>query len=133
MLDTNICIYLMKAQPPGVAARFAECFVGEVVISTVTLAELEFGVSCSLDRAAAKKNRAALDAFVHEVPALPFDAAAAGAYGPVRLATRQRKRDALDKLIAAHALSLRCTLVTNNPNDFAAYAGLKLENWVETP
>ena len=47
MLDTNICIYLMKHQPPEVATRFAQCFVGEVVVSAITLAELEYGVACS--------------------------------------------------------------------------------------
>jgi tRNA(fMet)-specific endonuclease VapC len=131
MLDTNICIYLMKAQPPEVAARLADCFVGEVVISAITLAELEFGVSCSVGPAAAQ-DRAALDAFLQDIPAMPFDAAAAAAYGPVRMATRERKRDALDKLIAAHALVLQCTLVTNNLADFSTYEGLRTENWVAT-
>lgn len=128
MLDTNICIYLMKHHPPEVAERFAQCFVGDVVVSSITQAELEYGVACSGTQR--QRNRAALDAFLHEVPAVPFDTAAARAYGPVRLATRERKRDALDKLIAAHALALGVTLVTNNPADFAAYPGLKLENWV---
>ena len=61
---------------------------------------------------------------------MPFDNAAAQTYGPVRLATRERKRDALDKMIAAHALALGATLVTNNLADFADYPDLKLENWV---
>jgi tRNA(fMet)-specific endonuclease VapC len=128
MLDTNICIYLMKHQPPEVAERFAQCFVGDVVISAVTLAELEYGVACSGSELV--RNRAALEAFVHEVPVVPLDAAVAKVYGPVRLATRDRKRDALDKLIAAHALTLGVTLVTNNLADFGDYPGLKLENWV---
>ena len=128
MLDTNICIYLMKRQPPEVEERFAQCFVGDVVISAITMAELEHGVVASgpLQR----RNRAALDAFVEEIPVAPFDAEAARAYGPARHATRERKRDALDKLIAAHALALGVTLVTNNEADFAAYPGLKIENWV---
>jgi tRNA(fMet)-specific endonuclease VapC len=129
MLDTNICIYLMKVQPPEVAARFAQCFVGEVVISAITLAELEFGVSSS-QGAAATRNRAALDALLQEIPALAWGAPAAAAYGPLRLATRERTRDALDKLIAAHAVAAGCTLVTNNLADFAVYPDLKLENWV---
>lgn len=128
MLDTNICIYLMKHQPPEVAARFAQCYVGDVVISAITLAELEYGVACSGDLQA--RNRKALDDFLQEVPAAPFDGAAAAAYGPTRLATRERQRDALDKLIASHALALGVTLVTNNLADFAAYPGLQLENWV---
>ena len=128
MLDTNICIYLMKHQPPEVAARFAEYFVGEVVISAITLAELEFGVTSS--NAAAEQNRQALDGFLEEIVVADFDRPAARAYGPVRLATRERKRDALDKLIAAHALALDAALVTNNEADFAAYPGLRVENWV---
>ena len=64
------------------------------------------------------------------MPVAPFDAAAAPVYGPVRMASRERRRDALDKLIAAHALALDVTLVTNNLADFASYPGLRIENWV---
>ena len=128
MLDTNICIYLMKHHPPEVVERFSQCYVGDVVISSITLAELEYGVACSGSQR--RRNRAALDAFLQEVPAAPFDAIAAQIYGPVRLATRDRKRDALDKLIAAHALALGATLVTNNMADFGDYPDLKLDNWV---
>lgn len=129
MLDTNICIYLMKHQPPEVAERFAQCFVGDVVISAITLAELEYGVSCS--GAAETQNRLALDSLLQDIVALPFESQAAKAYGPVRQATRERKRDALDKLIAAHAIALDATLVTNNEADFAGYPGLRVENWVQ--
>jgi len=129
MLDTNICIYLMKHHPPEVAERFAECFVGDVVISAVTLAELEHGVTCSGEAQA--HNRAALDAFLEEIPVAQFEMTAARAYGPARYATRERKRDALDKLIAAHAIALDVALVTNNEADFAAYPGLRVENWVK--
>lgn len=128
MLDTNICIYLMKHQPQQVKARFEQCFVGEVVISAITLAELEFGVVCS--GAAASNNRRMLDSFTADVPVVPFDSLVASAYGPARLADRDRSRDALDKLIAAHAIALDVTLVTNNEADFAVYPGLALENWV---
>jgi tRNA(fMet)-specific endonuclease VapC len=129
LLDTNICIYLMKHQPPEVAELFSQCFVGDVVISAITLAELEFGVSCS--GPAEAKNRLALDSFLEDILALPFESQAAKAYGPVRLATHARKRDALDKLIAAHAIALGATLVTNNEADFASYPGLQVENWVK--
>lgn len=129
LLDTNICIDLMKQQPPQVAARFARCRVGEVVISAITAAELEYGVMASGDAAAA--NRVALQKFCLEVPVAPFDAQAALAYGPVRWLSRERRRDALDKLIAAHALALGVVLVTNNPSDFQAYPDLTIENWVE--
>ena len=128
MLDTNICIYLMKNQPAEVAERFARCFVGDVVISSITLAELEYGVVCSGD--AEHSNRSALAGFLEDVPVVPFEADAARAYGPARFATRERKRDALDKLIAAHATALNVVLVTNNEADFSAYPGLRVENWV---
>jgi tRNA(fMet)-specific endonuclease VapC len=128
LLDTNICIYLIKRQPPQVAERFTRCRVGEVRISAISAAELEYGVVASGDDAA--HNRMALDRFLSEVPVAPFDGVSARAYGPVRFATRERRRDALDKIIAAHALALGATLVTNNPTDFAAYPGLVIENWV---
>ena len=127
MLDTDMCIYLMRKQAPGVQARFERCFVGEVVISAITLAELEFGVSCSGERQI--QNRLALDRLLDDIPAVPFEARAAHVYGPVRPATRKRKRDALDKLIAAHAIALDVVLVTNNQADFLGYPGLKTENW----
>lgn len=128
MLDTNICIYLMKHQPVEVRARFEQCFVGEVVISAITLAELEYGVACSGEAQFA--NRIHLDAFIEDVPVAPFEALAARAYGPARFGNRDRSRDALDKLIAAHAMALDVTLVTNNEADFAAYSNLTVENWV---
>ncbi|KQQ33279.1 twitching motility protein PilT [Duganella sp. Leaf126] len=129
MLDTNICIYLMTNQPPAVARRFAACRVGDVIISAITFAELEFGVAASQHRARQRKH---LNDLIKSIPVAPFDARAASAYGPARYATRERKRDQLDKLIAAHALSLKIILVTNNVRDFAAYPGLRIENWLDT-
>ncbi|MFA6922300.1 MAG: type II toxin-antitoxin system VapC family toxin [Gallionella sp.] len=128
MLDTNICIYLMKHHPPEVAARFAQCYVGEVVISAITLAELEYGVVCSGDNSA--HNEAALVQLLEDIEVAPFDTTAAVKYGPIRFANRDRKRDALDKLIAAHAVALNVALVTNNEADFAGYPNLRIENWV---
>ena len=123
MLDTNICIDLMKHQPPEVRERFAQCFVGDVVISAVTLAELEFGIACS-STAAQESNRSALESLLDDIWVAPFDAQAAKAYGPIR--------DALDKLIASHAVALGVTRVTNNEADFVNYAGLNVENWVSS-
>jgi tRNA(fMet)-specific endonuclease VapC len=68
--------------------------------------------------------------FLQEVPVVAFDAAAAGTYGPIRWSTRERKRDALDQLIAAHAVAMGVLLVTNNEADFASYPGLRVENGV---
>ena len=127
MLDTNICIYLMKNQPEQVAKRFAECFVGDVVMSAITYAELEYGVAVCANPA---KERRTLAALIEDIPVAPFDAAAAVAYGPIREATRERKKDHLDKLIAAHAVALDVAVVTNNTKDFASYPGVKLENWL---
>lgn len=130
MLDTNICIYLMKHQPPEVRKKFEDCFVGDVVISAITFAELEYGVACSGANRLA--NQEALDDLLLDIPVAPFESQAARAYGPVRLASRERSRDALDKLIAAHAMALGIILVTNNEADFAGYPGLVVENWVDT-
>ena len=129
MLDTNICIYLMKHQPPEVRERFAQCFVGDIVISAVTLAELEFGIASS-STAAQESNRSALESLLEDIMVAPFDAQAAKAYGPIRAAYKNRNRDALDKLIASHAVAIGVTLVTNNEADFVNYAGLRVENWV---
>jgi tRNA(fMet)-specific endonuclease VapC len=133
MLDTNMCIYLMKHAPAEVAAKFAQCYVGEVVMSSITLAEMEYGVEALGEHSKPDKAKAqkALKALTQDILVQHFDAAAAHAYGKIRLATRERKRDALDKLIAAHAVALNLTLVTNNLADFAAYPKLKLENWVD--
>ena len=117
MLDTNICIYLMKHQPPEVRERFAQCFVGDIVISAVTLAELEFGIASS-STAAQESNRSALESLLEDIMVAPFDAQAAKAYGPIRAAYKDRNRDALDKLIASHAVAIGVTLVTNNEADF---------------
>ena len=127
LLDTNMCIYLMKNQPPEVAARFAACQIGDVLMSAITHAELEYGVRCSADPSRERVNLASL---VQDIVVVPFDSAAALAYGPIRLATRESKKDHLDKLIAAHAVSLGAIVVTNNVSDFAKYPGLRFENWV---
>jgi len=127
MLDTNTCIYLMKNQPAQVARRFAQCYTGDVVMSAITYAELEYGVTTCASPARERRHLAAL---IDDIPVAPFDVEAAQAYGPVREATRERKKDHLDKLIAAHAVSLDVVLVTNNERDFAGYPGLRLENWL---
>ena len=78
----------------------------------------------------AVRERRNLTALLDDIPALAFDAAAARAYGPTSAATRERKKDHLDKLIAAHAISLNVILVTNHERDFLAYPKLKVENWL---
>ena len=127
MLDTNMCIYLMKNQPEEVSQRFAQCYVGDVVMSAITLAELEFGVSVCANPERERKN---LDALIELIEVKSFDVSAARSYGPVRKATREKKSDHLDKLIASHAIALGATLVTNNECDFTAYPSLTVENWM---
>jgi len=128
MFDTNMCIYLMKNQPEPVARRFAACCVGDVIMSAITFAELDYGVTAS---AQPRRERNNLNTLISLIPVAPFDVMAARAYGAVRLATRARRQDHLDKLIAAHAIALNVTLVTNNVRDFTAYPGLKIENWLD--
>ena len=131
MLDTNTCIYLIKHQPPEVRQRFELCYVGDIVISAITLAELEYGIACSAPDTQAI-NQLALEGLLEDLVVAPFDKLAARAYGPVRLANKVRQRDALDKLIASHAIAMNVTLVTNNEADFAHYQNLKFENWVNS-
>lgn len=128
MLDTNICIHLIQRQPPEVMMRFAQLQLGDVVMSVVTLAELRHGVERNPELKTAAD--AALNKLLELIPAIPFDHDAATSYGILAAAIRDRKRDALDRLIAAHALSLDITLVTNNEADFKDYPRLSVENWV---
>ena len=117
----------MKNQPREVAERFAKCYVGDVVISAITYAELEYGVARSFNPEKEQQN---LFNLIQDIKVVPFDSDASVAYGPIRLATGDSKQDHLDKLIAAHALSLNVVLVTNNLKDFARYPGVVAENWI---
>lgn len=128
LLDTNICIYLMKRHPPQVVARLEDLYYGEAVISAITLAELRAGLEVNPSTRA--RNTWALDALLQDLPVLPFDTGAAASYGVIRAAIRDRRRDALDRLIAAHAVSLGIVLITNNEDDFKDYPGLVVENWL---
>lgn len=127
MLDTIMCIYLMKNQPEEVARRFSQCYVGDVVMSAITYAELEYGVVVAADP---ERERANLAALVEDIPVAAFDAPAGAAYGPIRQATRENKKDAIDNLIAAHAVALGVTVVTNNMKNYARYPGVVTENWL---
>ena len=128
LLDTNICIYLMKGHPLKVVERFQTTPLGRVLMSVVTYAELRDGVERCLpdDRAAANE---ALQRFIERVPVLQFDEHAAKSYGVLAAAVRDRSRDTMDRLIVAHAVSAGVTLVTNNEADFKDYPGLVVENW----
>jgi tRNA(fMet)-specific endonuclease VapC len=131
MLDTNICIYLLKGHPPQALHRLQALREGDVVMSVVTYAELRAGLEMqTLMRAHDERVLALLTQRIH---VLPFDQSAAVAFGVLRALVRDRRRDALDRLIAAHARSTDAILVTNNEADFAGYPGLTVENWVREP
>ena len=129
LLDTDICIYLIKHKPPQVIARLRELPLSTVAISSITLSELEYGVMKS---SRPKQNKFALMQFVVPLEILPFDDLAAREYGHIRsfLEKQGTPIGSLDTLIAAHALALDCILVTNNQKEFARVPGLKTANWV---
>ena len=129
LLDTNICIYLIKTRPDQVLRRFREYAVGEIGVSSLTVAELQYGVWKSQHR---EQNQRALSQFLIPLLIIDFDEQAASVYGKVRatLEAQGTPVGSLDTLIAAHALSLGVTLVTNNVREFSRVPELKLENWV---
>lgn len=126
-LDTNTCIYIINKRPPHVAEVFRRHRIGDLAVSSVTVAELAFGV--------AKSNRPgtreALEEFLLDLVTVPYDDAAAWAYGEIRarLQVTGKPIGPLDLLIAAHALSADVTLVTNNKGEFRRVPGLRVENW----
>ena len=129
MLDTNICVYAIKNRPPEVLRRLKANMNEGLFISSVTLAELRYGVERSASPA---KNERALLQFLSILEVLPFDATAALEYGKIRafLQNRGTPIGPLDTLIAAHARAEGMTLVTNNVREFARTPDLQIENWV---
>ena len=97
-------------------------------MSVVTYAELRAGLEIQTANRAQDERVLAL--FVQRIPVLPFGESDAISFGVLRAAVRDRQRDTMDRLIAAHAVSTGLTLVTNNEADFRDYPGLKVENWV---
>lgn len=131
MLDTNMCIYLIKNHPPQVLKRLETLTQGSVVISVVTYAELRAGLEIqSADR---QQDERVLALLIGRIPVLPFTESDAESFGVLRAAVRDRNRDAMDRLIAAHAVSVGVTLVTNNEADFKGYPGLQVDNWTQSP
>lgn len=130
MLDTDICIALIKRQPPNLIGRLKRHKPGDVAISSITLAELSFGISKS---AQPEKNRAALEQFLLPLEVLAFDDIAAEGYGRIRAALEADGTPIgpLDTLIASHAMSINATIVTNNVREFSRVKGLRLENWMD--
>jgi tRNA(fMet)-specific endonuclease VapC len=128
MLDTNICIYVIRKGDPKVVRRLRRMDVGEVCISSITLSELEYGVSKS---SCPLQNKLALAEFLAPIEVAPYDDMAASEYGPLRASLERQGAPigALDMLIAAHALALKCVLVTNNEAEFRRVPALRVQNW----
>jgi tRNA(fMet)-specific endonuclease VapC len=129
ILDTNICIYVIKKKPRQVLRHFTDFAVGDVGISSITLSELEYGVEKS---ARPDANREALLGFLSPLEIAPYDDLAANHYGSIRAELERLGQPigAMDLLIAAHARSLAVPLVTNNLREFSRIDGLTLENWL---
>lgn len=128
LLDTNICIYLINRRPPSVIERFRREPAGAIALSAVSAAELTYGVH----KSGSRKNIEALQFFLAPLDILPFDEQAIWHYGQLRSALEKQRKPigAMDTLIAAHALSLNLTLVTNNVREFERVEGLRVDHWV---
>ena len=130
LLDTNICIYIIKKKPALVFERLREIAIDSIAISSISVAELEYGVRKSLQP---EKNHAALKDFLAPLTILNFSYAATVEYGIIRtsLELKGTPIGPMDLLIAAHAKSLDLTLVTNNESEFNRIDGLRVENWAK--
>jgi tRNA(fMet)-specific endonuclease VapC len=127
LLDTNICIYIINERPKHVLDRFKRLALMDIGVSSISAAELAFGVA----KSRSNRNRAALEAFLLPLEVSPFDLSVAFAYGDLRAELERRGEPIgpLDLQIAAHALSLNTILVTNNEREFRKVPGLTVENW----
>lgn len=128
LLDTNICIYIIKKNPLAVREHFLRNTNNDIAISSIVVAELAFGASKSKsDRSTPK-----LMNFLASIQSVAFDDEAAFKYGKLRhdLESLGTPIGPLDTQIAAHALALDCVLVTNNEREFKRVPGLKIENWI---
>lgn len=119
LIDSDIAIFTTTGQYPALRGRLSECEPGEVGLSAISYAEIVLGMELGRP-----PTREALSALTAVVPILPFDDAAAHAY-----ATLPFKRARFDRLLAAHALSIGATIITNQEADFADVSRLQVENW----
>ena len=128
MLDTNICMYIIKQKPQNIIERFRQTQVSEIGISSITLSELEYGVMKS---AKPEQNKLALAQFVAPIEISAYDDVAAQHYGKIRARLERQGTPigSFDMLIAAHALSINSVLITNNESEFKRVSNLKIENW----
>jgi tRNA(fMet)-specific endonuclease VapC len=130
LIDTNICIYIMNKRPSDVISRFKKTDVGMIRISSITVSELQYGVSKSNYK---NQNLKRLEEFLMPFEILAYDQMAAKYYGEIRSKLEKQGHiiGPLDLLIAAHALSKGLILVTNNEKEFKRIKSLKIENWVK--
>lgn len=130
MLDTNMCIYIIKKHPERVLKKFTSLEIGDLGISSITFAKLSYGVQKSQHQ---QKNAKALEQFSSPLEIVLFDVDAANHYGNIRsyLEKKGTPIGSLDMMIAAHARCLNVTLVTNNKKEFSRVPHLKIENWLD--
>ncbi|HBE48362.1 MAG TPA: VapC toxin family PIN domain ribonuclease [Cyanobacteria bacterium UBA11369] len=130
LLDTNICIYIIKHKPAQVLAKFQTLNPSDIGVSSITVAELEYGGYKSQRLG---QNRAALSQFLIPLEVLPFDERATQTYGQIRAELERRgiAIGSMDMLIASQAISLGLILVTNNVRELSQIPGLNWENWAE--
>src|SRR3990172_3695005 len=128
LLDTNTCVYVIRRRPEAAFRRLDEAAADEVALSVITAFELEVGAL----RAQGRRYSDAVRSFLGEFSILPLDNSAREVYGRLRTGLERRGEviGAHDMLIAAHALALDATLVTNNEKEFKRIKGLRIENWV---
>ena len=119
LIDSDCAVYAMTARFAALGERLSQLVPGEIAISSISFAEVALGTI-----AGKPPEPSVLEAFVAVIPILPFDEAAAREYAKLPF-----KRARFDRLLAAHALSIGATVVTNNGADFADVPGLKVENW----
>jgi len=129
ILDTNICIYIIKKKPDSVLQRLSQIPLEQIGVSSITIAELVYGARKSSNP---EKNISALNSFLIPFEIFNFDYNATTEYGKIRSSLEKKGTPIgpLDTLIAAHAKSLNYTLVTNNEHEFRRVEGLQVENWV---
>jgi len=129
LLDTNICIYIIKKKPLSVFEKIQLLQIDDIGISAITLAELEYGVSKS---SYPERNELALLKFIAPLEILPFTEKAAKTYGQLRAFLEKAGQiiGTLDLFIGSHAKSENLILVTNNVSEFSRIPDLKIENWV---
>jgi len=130
LIDTNICIYIMNKCPIGIIHKFKQFDVGEIGVSTITVSELQHGVSKSKNR---RLNKQRIEEFLSPLEILPYDEIAATIYGDIRVQLEKHGEPIgpLDLLIAAHSLSRNLVLISNNEKEFKRVKNLKVENWVK--